>query len=293
MALALAAGLFAGGRAAAAAEPLAVRMAGLVIEEARAAEAPARTFVLVKNEGREPASFDVVLVDGRDARPIARARVERLAPGRTRTVELPGPGIDPARVRVLVAGAPATPEPPPHPAPRAAGRADGGASAPFVLDPTTLTGVPRGVPHDTWNRARGAALLTPLSAGSTRFELRASGLRPGGTYTLWWVDGMISPEGGPLAPPPANVLRADAEGRAEAIVDAPFAAAAHERLVVAFHETGRTEGTSKDDIGKTIFAHLVGKIPRGRSPRRSGLEQPSPVAEEVPWSVEPQRLSPR
>lgn len=241
---------------------------------ARADEAPASvrvlgvassgdaTHVLVRNDGPAPATFTLVLFARGEE--IGSERVQGLGPGGTRTLAFRLPrGAAPDSLHARVAGA---------------------SGIAFALGATTLTGVPPGIPRSAWNEARGEARAAALAGGGTSFEIRATGLRPGGLYTLWWVDGTLSPTGGPLAPPPANEARADAQGCLAATVVADFAPGAHERLVLAFHAGGRAAGDSATDIGKTVFAHLVGRFPRPQ-----GLAPP----EDLPCPLDDSRLPPR
>jgi hypothetical protein len=246
------------------------RVAGLVSFDGE-------TYVLVKNEGPAPATFEVALVD-RLGRRIGVARVVGLGPGRTRTLAFAAfaaPGLE-ARVLPLRAAAAAAPVRPP---------------LAFALEPTALTGLPPGIRRDAWNLARGDVRATPLEDGRTSFEIRASGLRPGGLYSAWWVDGTFSPDAGPLATPPANELRADEAGRASLALTAAFAARAHERVVLAFHARGGSRDASRAEIGKTIFAQLVGRIPP--APRARAQSATSPPREEDPCPLDEPHSPPR
>jgi hypothetical protein len=257
--------------------PEGVSIAGMVTfaRGAEPTEGPT-LFVNVRNEGPADATFDLVLVDKVEGRGIARSRVEALPTGCSRTITF-RTDLDSARLHAIAIGAhdrkpcpkkTAASRPPAREMPASSRLPSRGDDAiAFGIEATAVTGCAPGGTRDAWHGARGEVRVTPIGAKATRFEVRATGLRPDGVYSIWWVDGMVSPSAGPLAPPPGHELRANAEGIVTADIVAAFPLGAHERLVLALHTDGRTEGARAELVGKTIFAHLLGRIPapRGRA----------------------------
>jgi hypothetical protein len=228
-------------------------------------------YVLVRNHAREAATFDLVIVDRLEGLGIARERIVDLGPGRSRTVPF-DVDVDPARLRAVALASsakkhcPSRPPaaPPVERPPEEPPIVDGAARVPtyiIPLDSTARTGVPSSIPRNAWNDAVGLARATSIGPSTTRFEITARGLQPSSVYSLWWVDGLINPTAGPLAAEPNNVTRTAPNGSVRVDVVADFPMGKHDRIVVVFHEDGRTENLQRDMIGKTIFAQLVGALP--------------------------------
>jgi hypothetical protein len=129
------------------------------------------------------------------------------------------------------------------------------------LMPAAEHGIPEGFGEDEWLAARGAAFVTASDAGEDSIMVAASGLVPGGIYTMWWVIEEPEMEVGPAGGLPANTFTADQNGNAMTTitVDADHD---YQTLLVAYHADYRTYGDEPGQMGEVTFSQLMGPFPR-------------------------------
>ncbi|ESR24630.1 hypothetical protein [Lutibaculum baratangense] len=101
------------------------------------------------------------------------------------------------------------------------------------------------------------------AASSDQHEvtLEATGLVPGGLYTIWWVNsGTFGMDMGPAGGTPANEFRAGDDGGAETTITVP-ADNDYQMFVVAYHADDRTHGDMPGEMGEVTFEQLMGPWP--------------------------------
>jgi len=129
-----------------------------------------------------------------------------------------------------------------------------------TLSAADRSGTPDGQERASWMEATGTASATS-SGDQHEVTLDATGLVPGGLYTIWWVNaGALGMDMGPAGGTPANQFRAADDGSAEATISVP-ADNDYQMLVVAFHSDDRTHGETPGEMGKVTFEHLMGPWP--------------------------------
>ena len=123
--------------------------------------------------------------------------------------------------------------------------------------PSDKKGIPEGISDAEWKSAKAVGLITEYD-DSYIIKVNAIGLRPYGTYTIWWRgDGR-----GPLGGAPANSVFTDKDGYAKTVILVPKASMrTYNELVILYHADDKTYGIKPGMMGETSFWHMVGTVP--------------------------------
>ncbi len=129
-----------------------------------------------------------------------------------------------------------------------------------ALQATDENGVPKNADKAAWSKAIGVAQMSMGTDGTDTIVVKLGRLVPKGLYTLWWVNMKPSMSMGPATKPPANELKADANGYATTTFTVP-SKNDYQTLFVAFHADGKTHGNEPGKSGVETFSHLMGAFP--------------------------------
>ncbi len=106
---------------------------------------------------------------------------------------------------------------------------------------------------DGWDRATGKITFAADGNGQSQVTIKAIGLVPNGTYTIWWYDAAVKYLPATLI----NALPVDANGNASiSFVSDPNNAT--RTLFVIYNSAGVTVGKSIDRLAPTDYIHLFG-----------------------------------
>ena len=127
----------------------------------------------------------------------------------------------------------------------------------------TANGRPLDMTLGEWLGATGTVALTPLAGDIERVTVTASGLRPGGVYTLFENHFDQQPVGfTPLdGTGTINAFRADAAGRARVTVIAPKMLTHANAVLIVYQSDGATHGAARGTIGVDAHHQLIARIP--------------------------------